>query len=268
MPRALIGRKTLNEFREFLVGWTLREIDDEFSAAAVTRSTPRVAVTGERRSRVEEYYASLNLTDQNDARRLLDVFENILIQAYQAGGEIASDLVGWLRKDGFEFENQRLRARGRDAARHLAAKKAAVDAQGLHDDIRRIEDAVENDAPLAIGAAKELIESVCRTILDELHRPVIKNADLGELVKATTKCLKLAPSDISDAAKGADLIKKTLHSLAAIVGNVAELRSLYGTGHGKSGKTKGLEPRHARLVAGAASALATFLWDTFERRER
>uniref|UniRef100_E6Q7N4 Abortive infection protein-like C-terminal domain-containing protein n=1 Tax=mine drainage metagenome TaxID=410659 RepID=E6Q7N4_9ZZZZ len=266
MPRALIGRKTLNEFREFLVGWTLREIDDEFSAANVIRSTPTVTVTGERRSRVEEYYGSLNLTDPNDARRLLEVFENILVQAYQARDESANDLVHWLQKDGYEYENQRLRARGRDVAPHLAAMVTAMDAQRLHDELRRLEDSVESDPALAIGTAKELVESVCRTILEVMQQPAARNSDLGELVKSTTKCLKLAPSDIPEAAKGADLVKKTLHNLAAIVGNVAELRNLYGTGHGKSGKAKGLDPRHARLVAGAASTLATFLWDTFERR--
>ena len=223
-------------------------------------------MTGERRSRVEEYYASLALTDPNDVRRLLDVFENILIQAYQTGDESANALVRWIQKDGFEFENQRLRARGRDVAQHLAAMVTAMDAQRLHDDIRRLEDAVESDPTLAIGAAKELVESVCRTILEEMQQQAAKHSDFGELVKATTKCLKLAPSDIPEAARGADLVKKTLHSLAAIVGNMAELRNLYGTGHGKSGKAKGLDPRHARLVAGAASTLATFLWDTFERR--
>ena len=268
MSRALIGRKTLNEFREVLVGWTLREIDDEFSVAAIERSAPKSPVTGERRTRVEEYYASLDLADRRDARRLLDVFENILVQMNEADDGAAADLVRWLQKDGYEFENQRLRPRGRDIAPHLSAMITAMDAQRLHDDIQRIGDAVESDPPLAIGAAKELIESVCRTILDELQQPIAKNADLGELVKETTKCLKLAPSDIPEAAKGAELVKKTLHNLAAIVGNVAELRNLYGTGHGKNGKAKGLEPRHARLVAGSASTLATFLWDNFERRAR
>ena len=268
MPRALIGRKVLNEFREFLFGWKVREIDDEFSASAITRSEPTIPVIGERRTRVEEYYASLDLTDQRDADRLLSVFENILIRAYDTDEESAINLVRWLQKDGYEFEGHRLRSRGGYVGRYLAAKASGMDAQMLHSYIQRLDDAVEDDPALAIGAAKELIESVCRTILDELHRPVIKNADLGELVKATTKCLKLAPSDIPEAAKGAELVKKTLHNLAAIVGNVAELRNLYGTGHGKNGKAKGLEPRHARLVAGSASTLATFLWDNFERRAR
>lgn len=48
----------------------------------------------------------------------------------------------------------------------------------------------------------------------------------------------------------------------------AELRGLYGTGHGRDGKYRGLEPRHARLVVGAAVAFIDFVTETFEKRER
>jgi hypothetical protein len=53
-----------------------------------------------------------------------------------------------------------------------------------------------------------------------------------------------------------------LSNLATIVQGVAELRGLYGTGHGKDGKARGLQPRHARLAVGAASSLVTFAFQT------
>jgi len=43
---------------------------------------------------------------------------------------------------------------------------------------------------------------------------------------------------------------------------LAELRGLYGTGHGKHGKASGLSPRHAKLAVGAAATLTTFLFET------
>jgi hypothetical protein len=43
---------------------------------------------------------------------------------------------------------------------------------------------------------------------------------------------------------------------------LAELRGLYGTGHGKDGKTQGVKPRHAKLAVGAAATLTTFLFET------
>ena len=50
--------------------------------------------------------------------------------------------------------------------------------------------------------------------------------------------------------------RQLMSQLGSIAQNVAELRSLYGTGHGKEGKARGLQPRHARLVVGSAATLA------------
>ena len=58
------------------------------------------------------------------------------------------------------------------------------------------------------------------------------------------------------------MVKRVLSNLATIVQGVAELRGLYGTGHGKDGKARGLQPRHARLAVGAASSLVTFVFQT------
>jgi hypothetical protein len=46
------------------------------------------------------------------------------------------------------------------------------------------------------------------------------------------------------------------------VQGIAEIRGLYGTGHGKEGRARGVNPRHARLAVGAASALVTFAFQT------
>lgn len=48
---------------------------------------------------------------------------------------------------------------------------------------------------------------------------------------------------------------------------MAELRNLYGTGHGPSAKTnRGIQPRHARLATGVAATLASFLFETHLER--
>lgn len=53
-----------------------------------------------------------------------------------------------------------------------------------------------------------------------------------------------------------------LSNLATLVQGISEIRSLYGTGHGKDGKTKGISSRHARLAVGAATTLVTFAFQT------
>jgi hypothetical protein len=88
------------------------------------------------------------------------------------------------------------------------------------------------------------------------------------LTKATLKELKLVPEDVPQSARGVDVIKRLLSNLGTIGNGLAELRGLYGTGHGKHGKESGLLPRHARLAVGAAATLATFLFETHKESMR
>ena len=135
-------------------------------------------------------------------------------------------------------------------------------ASHLKEQIARIEASIENDPSLAIGTAKELIETTCKTILSERGKPVKGTPDISNLTKDTLKELKLIPEGVPDETRGRDVVKRLLQNLGAIGNGLAELRGLYGTGHGKDGKTKGLNRRHAKLAVGTATTLATFLFDT------
>lgn len=59
-----------------------------------------------------------------------------------------------------------------------------------------------------------------------------------------------------------------MSNLGTIAQGLGELRNLYGTGHGRTGATRGLKPRHARLAVGSAATLATFLLETHEERSQ
>lgn len=186
----------------------------------------------------------------------------------------------YLRADGFQLvERTRLSGRpvfvGRYVGVHGApglstAREAlfGTDPGYVSQQITRIEAAVVNDPALAIGTAKELVETCCKTILSERGVAFGKSADLPELVKLTTKELELTPDDIPEKAKAADTIKRILSNLATITQGVAELRNQYGTGHGKVAGAKGLQSRHAKLAAGAATTLAVFLAETHNDRSK
>ena len=133
--------------------------------------------------------------------------------------------------------------------------------------ITRMEAAVYNDPDLAIGTAKELIETCCKTILDDRNVEIDSGWNLAQLVKHTSRELKRTPNDIPDSAKAADTIKRLLSNMATITQGIAELRNSYGTGHGKTAHSKGLQPRHAKLAIGAASTLAVFLMETHQHRD-
>jgi hypothetical protein len=151
---------------------------------------------------------------------------------------------------------------------HEAA--ARIDAEYISQQVTRMEGAVDADPELAIGTAKEFVESICKTVLDERNEPYAKTDDLPALVRKTTKVLQLTPDDVGNTARAADIIKKMLMNLATLVQGSAELRNVYGTGHGKS-KTQGrqrLTPRHARLAVGTAVTLGVFLYETHEVRHQ
>lgn len=127
---------------------------------------------------------------------------------------------------------------------------------------------MENENPTeAIGKAKELIESCCKTILEKENAKIDNKWDIIRLVDETFKYFKLMPRNISNDTKGGNTIKSILGNLKAIAQGIAELRNLYGSGHGKSGSYTGLQPRHASLAIGSSITLTKFLWDSYEKNK-
>ena len=117
----------------------------------------------------------------------------------------------------------------------LKERARILNAEHLAEQIRRLESSVESDPSLAIGTAKELIETCCKTILEERGKPIAGTADISTLTKATLRELKLIPEGIPDAARGANVIKRLLSNLGTIGNGLAELRGLYGTSTASTG---------------------------------
>lgn len=184
----------------------------------------------------------------------------------------------YLSKDNFELvEKTRISERPIFIGRYKILGKATIQKSKkeiedyLSDEyvvkqINIIESAIENSPELAIGTAKELIETICHTILTERKVETDKNWDLLQLLKQTTKQLNLTPEGIPDEAKASKTIKSILGSLTTVVQGIGELRNQYGSGHGKKATFKGLTSRHAKLSVGAASTLAIFLLETHKTR--
>lgn len=91
------------EFREFCVGLILRQIDDIFQMAGFKPGVlpPNRNISGERRTRVEEYYAAIDWSNPEDAERFLKVVGLVLSQSYisQDSKEVLSGLCekeGWV----------------------------------------------------------------------------------------------------------------------------------------------------------------------------
>lgn len=277
MSTDLISIKTRQVFRENMTGWVLRQISDEFDAARIDCDLSyQPSVSGQRRTLIEQYYHTVNWSDPRDVKKILQVFENVLLLAEKTLSEMSlgeewtkrqksevDKLIHFLRKDGFQWVNGTIvSGAGSPSLDDLKETALVFDAKHLADQIRRIEHSIEADPALAIGTAKELIETCCRTIMAERGKSVVGTPDIPALTKETLKELKLLPEGIPEQAKGSEIIKRLLSNLATIGQGVAEIRNLYGSGHGKDGKTQAIKPRHAKLAVGAATTLVMFLFET------
>lgn len=254
-------------FREFCVGLSLSQIDSIFQAAGLqpAQIDSQLQISGARRTRVEEYYAGVNWARTDDARKVLQVVSLALSQSYlseAAKGELRE----LCTKEGLVVDGHIVRLGEALGVDWFLAADGRFDRPLFSRYCERIQQSVVSDPAAAVGSAKELVEAVARHVLEQRGKPAQRD-DFPQLLKAAIKELGLAVEDIPEATKGAEAIKRILAAFGQIVAGMAELRNLYGTGHGRPGSTRAIAPRHAKLAVGAAVTLATFLLETLHERD-
>ncbi len=206
---------------------------------------------------------SLQRTDRNDGREVQIFLESLAWDMSKMEPVIFNRFQDQLVNEGYLYQDGHIVPV--TASKRLAYSKAiavTLDAAYIHAQIERLEASVVKDPDLAIGTAKEFVETCFKTILQERAIVVSGKEDIFELSRMTSQSLQLLPKDVPASARGADSIKRVLSNLVMIVQGVTELRNLYGTGHGKEGRKSGLKQRLAQLVVGAAATLVTFLYQT------
>lgn len=122
----------------------------------------------------------------------------------------------------------------------------------------------EADPAGAITAARTLLESVCKHLLEDNEgNPTYgPNDDLPKLYRQVSELLNIAPSQHSE-----DAFKRILGSAANIVEGLGTLRNRVGDAHASGGrKPVKPAPRHAALAVNMAGTMALFLIDTANAR--
>lgn len=269
MPRAQLTKRTLIEFREWLVGWTLRTITDLFEGHGFSQGfvPPEELPGGQRRNLVEYYYADIDLNDRQQVLRLLAVFDDILFEIPDSLEEGKRKLIRLVERDGFEYCNGRTVDSGSNDSVDLAIP-STLDTGHLSVYLDRINNSIESDPELAVGTTKELVEATLKSILRGLNESFDESKeDIPVLLKKVQKALELAPGEVDAERRGADAIKRILSNLGAVAIGVAELRNLYGSGHGRS-QRRAVDARLARLVVGSGCTLCKFLLETYEDRQK
>lgn len=131
----------------------------------------------------------------------------------------------------------------------------------IEQQIQALEDAIERVPDFAFDLAKTLVETICKTILEDIGRPADPSWDAPKIMRETTTYLSLIPRNHPDPSKTRDSITKTLNGLHTAVQGLCELRNNYGiASHGRDGFSARLDQRQATLAAQAADTIVSFLY--------
>lgn len=120
----------------------------------------------------------------------------------------------------------------------------------------------------SIGLAKELIESCCKTILSEIKICYDKNDNLNDLTKKVTDNIQLLPYPFTKDDGIYKTIKKILGNLKQIPCGLAEIRSSYGSGHGKEANFEGLDETCAKLAIACSTTYVTYVFSRYNESKK
>ena len=120
-------------------------------------------------------------------------------------------------------------------------------------------DRSEKDPNGAVTAAKSLLESTCKLLLDDMKEEYDSSDDIPSLFKKISTQLNLHPTQHADKS-----LKKILSGCALIVQGIAETRNKISDAHGQGRNPMNAEPRHAKLTVSTAGAISAFLVETYQ----
>ena len=257
----LISRTTRGLFRDLMTGSTLGQIGAAFQDELFAPSTTcTYQDSSSRRTLTQEYLEAIDWTDINHVNRVLQVFER-LVHGFDP--QYTSKFRNSLRRDGYVVDEETGHITSIGPRFSLESLKNLTDASAIRQQLGRIQRAILDDPALAVGSAKELIESTAKVVLKERGLPVDDKADLPALVRDAQQALGLHPSSAVAGPDGSDAVKRILGSVSGIAIGLAELRNRgYGTGHGPASVPVGLSARHAHLAVNAAFTWCQLVLDT------
>lgn len=136
--------------------------------------------------------------------------------------------------------------------------KKYLNTEYVNNKINLMNEAITRDTDLAIGTAKDLIETACKSILKKHGKNFLSDWNLGKLLKETSDILDFKPKKASNPEKADGSIRQILKGITTMINGVSELRNAYGTGHGKEADFQMLETKYAKLIVGAVSEIVIF----------
>lgn len=147
------------------------------------------------------------------------------------------------------------------SADSVTAAVGKLDSEHVADAWQKALDRRSEDPEGAITAARTLLESVCKHILDAGGIIYDEKDDLPKLYGLTAEQLNLSPSQHTE-----QIFKQILGGCKSVVEGLGALRNKLSDAHGKGKKAVKPSARHAELAVNLAGSMATFMVSTWEAK--
>lgn len=144
------------------------------------------------------------------------------------------------------------------ASRH--AMRDLPQAQNIERSIELIELIPASNSELVFDLCRSLIETVCKTILNDLNEPLPPSPNAENMVPKVLARFQVFLDPEAVEAEARRAVGDTVHGINKFVNGIGEYRRRFGSAsHGRDGYIDGIDISHAKLTVGVTDALISFL---------
>lgn len=268
MNNPLISQATLEEFREVLVVYSLKNIDKLFSSEnfyADPNFFPEVQ--GARRALVERYYNNINMNSISDVQKLVRVFDEIILiekKRIEDGWSLSSneDRIEQLNRrmimDGFIIVDGRFKFKNNKTNLEIDTL-TNINNQNINEHYLKIHHKMKSeDYSGAIANAYTLTEELLKYLLDITNSNYNKKneGDIRQLYKELRNPLNLSPAN--------DKLEKNLKTiLDGLQKQIAGLYEVANKASDRHARVYNPSKHHAKLTVNSCLTLCEFLIDSY-----
>lgn len=255
----MISTRTLNTFQDYIVAnLSEREIERLFEDNGF-RKTPFV-VCKDKTALFKSYLTSFVVFSQNEKEQLT-VFEEGIAKILKANNIVAymdghlgekykKEILEALKKDGYELVNDKLTKVDTPIDTIEVSPKTI-----LLKNYANLKESDESSPEKKIGLAKDLLESLYKTLCDEANIQYEKGEYFDSLAKKALDNFELISVECSEKEKSSEYIKQIIKTVSL---KINEIRNIHGYGHGKNKAYKPIDIETAKLIANLTISIATF----------
>jgi hypothetical protein len=143
----------------------------------------------------------------------------------------------------------------------IVGRLEALNADAVEAAWKKALDRRSDDPEGAITAARTLLESVCKHLLDDMGQIYDEKADLPKLYAQCASALNLAPDQHTEKS-----FKTILGNCQSVVNELGSLRNKISDAHGRGRRPVKPAPRHAELAVNLAGTVSAFLIATWSEK--